>query len=57
MIDGKILTQLVLVELEHDRRQIAVPLEELEDPETCPRPWEYTPPAEPEEETTTQERR
>jgi len=48
VIDGKILTQLVLVELEHDRRQIAVPLEELEDPETCPRPWEYTPPAEPE---------
>lgn len=47
VIDGKILTQLVLIELEHDKRQIAVPLEELEDPETCPRPWEYTPTEEP----------
>ena len=40
VIDGKILTQLVLVTLEHDNRQIAVPVEELSDPETCPRPWE-----------------
>jgi len=40
VLEGKILTQLVLVELEHDRRRIAVPLEELSDPETCPRPWE-----------------
>jgi cell fate regulator YaaT (PSP1 superfamily) len=40
VIDGKILTQLVMVELEHDRRRIAVPIEELLDPETCPRPWE-----------------
>jgi|TARA_B100000959_G_C14957723_1_gene614464 cell fate regulator YaaT (PSP1 superfamily) len=38
--DGKILTQLVLVELEHDKRHVAFPLEELSDPETCPRPWE-----------------
>ncbi|MCH2148180.1 MAG: hypothetical protein MK095_01960 [Phycisphaerales bacterium] len=38
--DSKILTQLVLVELEHDRSQIAVPLEELLDPETCPKPGE-----------------
>ena len=38
--DGKILTQLVLVELEHDNRRVAFPLEELSDPETCPRPWE-----------------
>jgi cell fate regulator YaaT (PSP1 superfamily) len=38
--DGKILTQLVLVELEHDKRLVAFPLEELSDPETCPRPWE-----------------
>jgi hypothetical protein len=29
-----------MVELEHDRRRIAVPIEELLDPETCPRPWE-----------------
>tara|TARA_B100000959_G_C14980667_1_gene623325 strand:+ start:2317 stop:3480 length:1164 start_codon:yes stop_codon:yes gene_type:complete len=40
VLDGKILTQLVLVELEHDNRRIAVPLEELLDPETCPKPWE-----------------
>ncbi|MBT4584037.1 MAG: hypothetical protein HOC93_03030 [Phycisphaerae bacterium] len=40
VLDGKIITQLVLVLLEHDNRQIAVPLEELSDPETCPRPWE-----------------
>ena len=38
--DGKILTQLVLVELEHDKRRVAFPIEELSDPETCPRPWE-----------------
>ena len=42
VLDGKILTQLVLVELEHDKRQVAFPLEELCDPETCPRPWEVT---------------
>ena len=41
--DGKILTQLVLVQLEHDARQIAVPVEELMDPENCPRPWEEVP--------------
>ena len=29
-----------MVELENDRRRIAVPIEELLDPETCPRPWE-----------------
>jgi cell fate regulator YaaT (PSP1 superfamily) len=40
VIDGKILTQLVLVELENDQRRIAVPIEELLDPETCPKPWE-----------------
>lgn len=40
VLEGKILTQLVLVELEHDQRRIAFPLEELSDPETCPRPWE-----------------
>jgi cell fate regulator YaaT (PSP1 superfamily) len=40
VIDGKILTQLVLVELEHDSKRIAVPIEELLDPETCPRPWQ-----------------
>ena len=39
VVDSQILTQLVLVELEHDNRQIAVPLEDLSDPETCPRPW------------------
>lgn len=40
VLEGKILTQLVLVELEHDKRQVAFPIEELSDPETCPRPWE-----------------
>lgn len=40
VLEGKILTQLVLVELEHDQRRMAFPLEELSDPETCPRPWE-----------------
>jgi cell fate regulator YaaT (PSP1 superfamily) len=40
VLDGKILTQLVLVELEHDKRSVAFPLEDLTDPETCPRPWE-----------------
>ena len=44
VLDGKILTQLVLVALEHDNRQIAVPVEELLDPETCPRPWEEVAP-------------
>ena len=40
VLEGKILTQLVLVELEHDQRRVAFPLEDLTDPETCPRPWE-----------------
>ena len=39
VVDSQILTQLVLIELEHDSRQVAIPLEELSDPETCPRPW------------------
>ncbi|MFK7960558.1 MAG: stage 0 sporulation family protein [Phycisphaerales bacterium] len=34
----KILVQLALVKLEHDNREIAVPIEELLDPETCPKP-------------------
>ncbi len=38
VIDGKILTQLVLVELDHNHNRIAVPLEELLDPDTCPNP-------------------
>ncbi|MEE2912496.1 MAG: regulatory iron-sulfur-containing complex subunit RicT [Planctomycetota bacterium] len=40
VLDGQILTQLVLVELEHDSRQVAIPLEELSDPEECPQPGE-----------------
>ncbi len=36
VMDGKILTQLVLVKLEYDNRQIAVPVEELIAPEDCP---------------------
>lgn len=38
VVDGKILVQLVLVRLEHDGRELAVPVEELLDPETCPKP-------------------
>ena len=38
VIDSKILTQLVLVKLEHNHEEVAIPLEELMDPETCPRP-------------------
>ncbi len=37
VVDGKILVQLVLVRLD-DGREVAVPVEELMDPETCPRP-------------------
>jgi cell fate regulator YaaT (PSP1 superfamily) len=38
VLDSKILVQLVLVQLEADGREVAVPVEELSDPETCPRP-------------------
>ncbi|MCH2133981.1 MAG: hypothetical protein MK116_09560 [Phycisphaerales bacterium] len=38
VMDSKILTQLVLVKLEHNGEEVAIPLEELMDPETCPRP-------------------
>ncbi len=38
VVDTKILVQLVLVRLEHDMREIAVPVEELMDPEKCPKP-------------------
>ncbi|MHC4447145.1 MAG: PSP1 domain-containing protein, partial [Planctomycetota bacterium] len=38
--DTKTLVQLVLVRLEHDDREIAVPVEELMDPDECPRPGE-----------------
>jgi len=38
VVDTKVLVQLVLVRLEADGREIAVPVEELMDPETCPRP-------------------
>jgi len=41
VVDSKILVQLVLVRLEGSEREIAVPVEELMDPETCPRPGEY----------------
>jgi len=40
VIDSKILTQLVLVKLEHNNEEIAIPLEELMDPDTCPSPAE-----------------
>jgi cell fate regulator YaaT (PSP1 superfamily) len=38
VLDSKVLVQLVLVELEEDRRQIAVPVEALMDPDACPKP-------------------
>jgi cell fate regulator YaaT (PSP1 superfamily) len=47
VVDSKILVQLVLVRLEHDGKEVAVPVEELMDPETCPKPGE-TAPVEPE---------
>lgn len=40
VLETKILVQLVLVRLEHDGREIAVPVEELMDPDTCPTPGE-----------------
>jgi len=40
VIDTKILAQLVLVQLEHNGEEIAVPVEELMDPEKCPAPRE-----------------
>ncbi|HJN80339.1 MAG: regulatory iron-sulfur-containing complex subunit RicT [Phycisphaerales bacterium] len=41
VMGGQILTQLVQVKLEADSRIIAVPLEELMDPNECPEPGEY----------------
>src|SRR5690606_33298299 len=38
VIDGQILTQLVLVELERDGSRIAVPVENLMPPDECPSP-------------------
>lgn len=40
VLDSKILAQLVLVQLEHNGEEIAVPFEELMDPEKCPAPGE-----------------
>jgi len=44
VLDTKILVQLVLVRLEHNDEEIAVPVEELMDPDKCPMPgtpeWE-----------------
>ena len=50
VVDSKILTQLVLVRLEHNGEEIAVPVEELMDPKTCPRPEELEAKARAEEE-------
>jgi len=43
VLDSKILAQLVLVQLEGSGREIAVPLEELMDPEKCPKPGAVAP--------------
>ena len=50
VVDSKILTQLVLVKLEHSGEEIAVPVEELMDPKTCPRPEDLEAKAREEEE-------
>jgi cell fate regulator YaaT (PSP1 superfamily) len=47
VIDSKILVQLVLVQLEADGREIAVPVEELCDPDSCPQPSAEAPAADP----------
>ncbi len=47
VVDSKVLVQLVLVRLEDADREIAVPVEELLDPETCPRPLLQPPPPPP----------
>ncbi|MFO0873607.1 MAG: regulatory iron-sulfur-containing complex subunit RicT [Phycisphaerales bacterium] len=38
VVDTKVLVQLVLVRLEHDGREVAVPVEEPMDPDRCPVP-------------------
>ena len=43
VVDAKILVQLALVRLEHNDQEIAVPVEELMDPEQCPKPGEAAP--------------
>jgi cell fate regulator YaaT (PSP1 superfamily) len=40
VVDTKILVQLALVKLEHNDQAIAVPVEELMDPDQCPKPGE-----------------
>lgn len=40
VLDSKILVQLVLVKIEETNEEVAIPVEELMDPETCPRPGE-----------------
>lgn len=40
VVDSKILVQLVLVRIDEVEKEIAVPLEELLDPLTCPKPGE-----------------
>ncbi len=48
VVDTKILVQLALVRLEHNDEEIAVPVEELMDPDECPMPgtpeWEKSQP-------------
>ncbi len=38
VVGGRVIVQLALVKLDHDRREIAVPVDELLDPDNCPRP-------------------
>jgi cell fate regulator YaaT (PSP1 superfamily) len=44
VLDGQILTQLVLVKLEENNQLIAVPLEDLCDPDACPKKEPPPPP-------------
>jgi cell fate regulator YaaT (PSP1 superfamily) len=46
VVDTKVLVQLALVTLEHNGQAIAVPVEELMDPDQCPTPGQPEPPAE-----------
>ncbi len=40
VLDSKILVQLVMVKIEETNEEVVVPVEELMDPDTCPKPGE-----------------
>jgi len=47
VVDTKLLVQLVLVRLEHDDSEMAIPVEELLDPDECPQPGTAVPDGDP----------